>query len=290
MSTLLKKDEEYLMGIDEAGRGPVLGPMVYGACFIPLSKYEEFKKIGFADSKQLTENERNKLFNELQQTDWIEWLCDIIPANYLSTRMLEKNKYSLNEISHESAMDLIKYALKRKFNVKQVFLDTVGTAASYENKLKLHFMGQNNDIQFVVSEKADSIYPIVSAASIVAKVSRDRILRTFIFDELHLKNDSDQICKSLGNGYPSDELTKQWLKDNINNIFGFPSIVRFSWQTAQTIIDKQCVPVTWSDEKVHGNSVLSSFGFAAGNKNITSSKRSPYFIKRKLNLCFQNPF
>ena len=56
------EDDTYVMGIDEAGRGPVLGVMVYGACLCKKSKLNELKKIGFADSKQLTHETREKLF------------------------------------------------------------------------------------------------------------------------------------------------------------------------------------------------------------------------------------
>ena len=64
---LLRKDEkEYMMGIDEAGRGPTLGPMVYGSAFCAVEDEARMKAMGFMDSKQLTEAKRDQLWAELQ--------------------------------------------------------------------------------------------------------------------------------------------------------------------------------------------------------------------------------
>ena len=63
---LLGQDKEYMMGIDEAGRGPTLGPMVYGSAFCAVEDEAKVKAMGFMDSKQLTEAKRDQLWAELQ--------------------------------------------------------------------------------------------------------------------------------------------------------------------------------------------------------------------------------
>ena len=64
------KDEPIEIGIDEAGRGPVLGPLVYGLCFWPASCASQMKQqYQFADSKKLTESMRDRLFDEIKRMD-----------------------------------------------------------------------------------------------------------------------------------------------------------------------------------------------------------------------------
>jgi len=318
-----------VMGIDEAGRGPVLGAMLYGACICPRAKLEDLKTTGVFDSKQLTDEKRRELFEMIKRSSYLEWIIDSIPADWMSESMMQLNRYSLNEISHQSAMNMIQVALDRGFNLKHVYLDTVGPPESYEQKLMGHFMGY--DLRFTVAKKADALYPVVSAASICAKVTRDDILERWQFVERHLKDsnpipqsvdksestttskgvpesdrkgvdededddiDIDMDRKSklkgehkeehwLGSGYPGHEKTKQFLQDHVDKVFGFPSIVRFSWQTAKTIIDQRCAKVTFADETANNN--LSKWGFGTAGK----VKRSKYFKERNLKLCLESPF
>jgi len=189
----------------------------------------------------------------------------------MSSQMLDKNRYSLNEISHNSAMLLIRKALQNGFNISEVYLDTVGGTESYENKLSCHFNGYN--IRFIVESKADVNYPIVSAASICAKVMRDYIIDHWIFNEKHLSN-QPEIHQQLGNGYPGDEKTKKFLQTYKDPVFGFPTIVRFSWQTAKTIMDNDSVNVKWADEQAINN--LSAFGFLSNNNKFN---RAPFYKK-----------
>ena len=113
-------------------------------------------------------------------------------------------------------------------------------------------------MKIVVAKKADSLYPIVSAASIFAKVTRDKILDSWTFIEKGL---DESISKEWGSGYPSDPNTVAWLADVIDPVFGFPRIVRFSWSTCETLMDKHCAKVTWDDEieSKEGNDIRKYF-------------------------------
>lgn len=84
----------------------------------------------------------------------------------------------------------------------QCFVDTVGIAADYQKKLEEIFP----DVTFVVTSKADSIYPIVSAASIAAKVTRDRVLEAWTFMEGEGKYGEKEDAREFGSGYPGGAL------------------------------------------------------------------------------------
>ena len=94
----------------------------------------------------------------------------------------------------------------------------------------------DSSIEIVVESKADDTYPIVSAASICAKVTRDHALRDFKFPEEESKEMI--FSRTFGCGYPGDKITKAWLVDHMDPVFGFPSNVRFSWKTSYELLAK----------------------------------------------------
>lgn len=83
-------------------------------------------------------------------------------------------------------------------------------------------------LSVISKHQADAIYPVVSAASIVAKVRRDELI-----EELKKKHGID-----FGSGYPSDPKTKQFLGDWFKEHGEFPDFVRHSWKTAENIVKK----------------------------------------------------
>jgi ribonuclease H2 subunit A len=87
-----KEKLSWKMGIDEAGRGPVLGPMVYGCCVWPVENEDEMKAEGFFDSKQLSEADRERLFGRMEalKNDKLYFEVRILSARFLSNRMLAK--------------------------------------------------------------------------------------------------------------------------------------------------------------------------------------------------------
>jgi len=252
----MDEDEQWILGIDEAGRGPVLGPMVYGCCLCRESDKEKVSKMGFADSKQLKIAVRDKLLEDIKSSPILRWSIHVISPETLSEQMMGSSRVSLNEISHNSAIMLIKQILESGISLSTCYLDTVGPPDSYVRKLNGVFTGLG--IKFVVESKADDTYPIVSAASICAKCSRDEILEDWKFRE------GVKFSKEIGCGYPSDEVTQNWLKNNCDLLFGFPTITRFCWQTTRDVLnDKNATEIKWGDE-VAENSLTKFFGSKKG--------------------------
>ncbi|XP_017285986.1 ribonuclease H2 subunit A isoform X3 [Kryptolebias marmoratus] len=275
------RTEDCCLGVDEAGRGPVLGPMVYGICFCPVSKKEELKDLKVADSKTLTEAERENLFQKLDEAkSFVGWALNILSPNVISTSMLQRTKYNLNALSHDTAIGLIQFALDSGVQLKEVYVDTVGPAEKYEEKLSHLFPG----IEVTVRPKADSLFPVVSAASICAKVARDRVVENWKFTE-----DLGEVDTDYGSGYPNDPKTKAWLLKYLDPVFGYPQFVRFSWSTAQTLMDSKAVAVCWDDDEEDGEraakrqnnrSMLSFFSAPAGGDK--SHQTHHFFTERRL--------
>ena len=117
------------------------------------------------------------------------------------------NSRNLNTISHDAAIELIKKVMALGINVKKVILDTVGQPEKYKNKLDMIFnRGKNGkSIEILVESKADANHPVVSAASICAKVTRDKCLEQWKFEE------KKEFETEFGCGYPGDPKTKEWL-------------------------------------------------------------------------------
>ncbi|GAB1604780.1 ribonuclease H2 subunit A-like [Argonauta hians] len=276
------KEKPCWLGIDEAGRGPVLGPMVYGTCYCPLDEKDHLKQLGLADSKTLTEEKREDILEKMtsEYVDKIGWMVHILSPTFISNSMLKRTKYNLNALSHDTAIGLISKVLELGVNITEIYVDTVGDAGKYQQKLENQFPG----IAITVAKKADSTYSIVSGASIFAKVARDRILKDWVFVE-----GSDISAADCGSGYPSDPLTKKFLKNQVDKVFGFPQIVRFSWSTASSILDSDAVPVEWEDDDEddkenpdsNGSASLLTF-FSPKTDQGRKPKRHRFFTERNL--------
>lgn len=260
-----------VVGVDEAGRGPVFGSMVYCAAYVPSSFKDSLKssgeanlKYGFDDSKKLTDVKRDELFGyiwrqALEQNENSEVTEDAIrqlkentgyvltgiSARDISSGMMKyppSEIYNLNQQAHDTTIEMIRIISQDlKLTVDHVFIDTVGPPESYQKKLEARFP----KIKFTVSKKADSIYPIVSVASVIAKVTRDT----------HLK----EVCRnigSVGSGYPSDPNTVRFLKANVSPLIGWnPDITRFSWSTANSYLAEHneqygTLNIKWEDDYI----------------------------------------
>ncbi|KAF8808714.1 ribonuclease HII [Phlegmacium glaucopus] len=234
----------YILGVDEAGRGPVLGPLVYGVAYCPAAYQEKMEELGFADSKTLTAATRSTLLDILSSDPPnLGWSVRVVSPQAISSGMLRRPPTNLNRQSEDATILLIREVLAKGIELSEVYVDALGTTTTYERYLSSLFPG----ISFTVTTKADSKFKIVGAASVAAKVTRDACIEGWHFEE------SDDQTKQtwdsqLGSGYPSDPNTQAWLKTAVDPVFGFPSIVRFSWTTVKVILDKSAHPVKWTDE------------------------------------------
>ena len=170
----------YLLGIDEAGRGPVLGPMVYAYAACPVAAQDELNSLGFADSKALTAAQREALLAKLRASAVLRHHAIELSPQQLSADMQRSARVSLNVISHDAAIALVQHCVEQcGLHVAELYVDTVGDPASYAAKLQALFP----HIRITVTAKADSLFPIVSAASIVAKCTRDDAIQQWRFTE-----------------------------------------------------------------------------------------------------------
>lgn len=236
---------EYVLGIDEAGRGPVLGPMVYSAAVCRVDSLDKLEALGVDDSKQMSESDRETMRSRIESCPYLHYSSTILSAEELSAKMLRANKYNLNSISHDTALALVDRAYNQGIPISEVYVDTVGNPETYASKFRERFPRLR---RVVVEKKADATYRIVGAASIVAKTTRDRMLKNWKFEEEEggkNKNDMLTFGRDFGSGYPSDPRTKLWLKTHVDKVFGFPRLVRFSWSTVTVLLEKYAVAVHW---------------------------------------------
>ncbi len=256
------------LGVDEAGRGPVLGPLVYGVAYCPVAYQDSLKQIGFADSKALTADRRDQLLSALIDHDnHLGWAVRVMSPQDISAGMLRRRPINLNAQSSQATVSLIAGVLEQGVDVTEIYVDTVGDAKSYARLLSSHF-ARHPHIKWTVTSKADAIYPIVGAASIAAKVTRDRCIENWKYAEqpapaphtvlgdstnrpaasvgepTKRRIDSDVWDRmgALGSGYPGDPNTVAYLKRTLDPVFGWPGIVRFSWATAKTMLEEKIKP------------------------------------------------
>ena len=113
------------------------------------------------------------------------------------------------------------------------------------------------DTEIICESKADDTYTVVSAASIVAKYTRDKILADWVYREQKIAlnqilcpiDSNIRFSKAFGNGYPGHVEARKWLKLSFDPVYGYPTIVRFSWSTTQKLLvnDKGKDLVYWFD-------------------------------------------
>ncbi|KAL5594036.1 hypothetical protein BROUX41_001088 [Berkeleyomyces rouxiae] len=259
--------EECILGVDEAGRGPVLGPMVYGVFYLPTTLSDSLLRTThhFDDSKVLSPSVRAGLMRTLANpaSDLhaaCGWAVTALSARAISSGMLQGVPYNLNAQAMDATVALIAGVLARGVNLTHVYVDTIGSPAVYQAKLQKLFP----TVGITVAKKADSLYPVVSAASVCAKVTRDVALEVMYRPHAtgaEGRTKDGELAMDWGSGYPGDGRCTGWLRDNMHPVFGWGPECRFSWGTAKDLIDGKTnsVKVEWPVEPDGNESRLTDF-------------------------------
>lgn len=201
-----------IAGIDEAGRGPVIGPLVICCAFCKREDEKSLRKVASKDSKQLSPNQREEAYEKLKTFCTFKWVE--ISASDLSKLM---KTMSLNDIEAKFMADLMK-----KLGDGDVMIDMPDRYA-WTFRKRMEKFGVR---KFEAEHKADENYPIVAAASICAKIIRDR----------KIKEIRDATC-DFGSGYPSDPKTIEALRDKNKRALLEP-FIRTRWKTIENIQKK----------------------------------------------------
>lgn len=264
-----------VLGVDEAGRGPVLGPMVYSAFYLPTALHHSLlaQDHSFDDSKVLTPGVRANLMRMLHTPghalfESCGYAIKALSARDISSAMMRPGTaiYNLNAQAMDGTIEIIRGVVEdRGIDVREVYIDTIGNPTTYQQKLERIFPS----LKITVAKKADSLYPCVSAASVAAKVTRDVALEV-LYQSILRSQEIDSASTALdvegwGSGYPSDSKCVGWLRRNMDSVFGWGNECRFSWGTAKEMLElKNGTRVDWPADEEEGASQLSEFLLASG--------------------------
>jgi ribonuclease HII len=200
-----------ICGLDEAGRGPILGPMVMAGVAISKDKRDQLKDLGVTDSKLLSPKRREALYDKIIELADSYCIIEISP-----NEIDEMNKSGTN-LNQLEALKIAEILMKLKPD--KVYVDSPEpTAAKFGTMILSHMNGFSPEI--IAEHGADLKYPTSSAASILAKVTRDRAVRKI----------EKEIGYLIGSGYPADPNTKKFLQEQYSDDKHI-NYVRTCWST-----------------------------------------------------------
>ncbi|MFH0713158.1 MAG: ribonuclease HII [Candidatus Micrarchaeota archaeon] len=207
-----------IVGVDEAGRGPVIGPLVICAYAVDADKEAELKKTGVKDSKMLSALQREKLAVELKKGIYV-----LKSATAAEITEVMQRKVSLNEYEAQVIGELLT-KLEKTTAFQTVYVDSPDPIPSkFATRIRKYYAG---NAEIVAENKADVTYPVASAASIVAKVERDAEIRKI-----------EKIIGEFGSGYPADPNTKKFLEKHHTNK-NAQEYIRHEWATVKNLKEK----------------------------------------------------
>ncbi len=201
------------LGVDEAGRGPVLGPMVMAGVVVNEQQAEQLRKMGVKDSKQIPPAIREDMFETIKKIVTSYKIVILEPKDI--DKALNSPDLNLNKLEGVTTAQII-----NELKPEKAILDCPSTnTKTYEEFVKERTKDKN--IKFITEHKADVNHIEPAAASILAKVTRD--------------NEIEKIRKKYGEvgpGYPSNPITIAFLKNNWDK---HPELFRQTWETYKKI-------------------------------------------------------
>ena len=202
-------------GVDEAGRGCVIGPLVVAGVAVQTENLQLLAELGVKDSKLLTAKKREALYPEIIKLTQNHHIIKVPPAQIDKVVRSSRVLHKLNRLEAQTMAKIID-ALKPD----EAYVDA---ADVLEHRFGSHISECLKYKTKIVSEhKADRTYPVVSAASIIAKVERDGEIA-----KLKVK------YGDFGTGYLTDDKTMDFLKRLLEKDGDYPSCIRKSWKPAQ---------------------------------------------------------
>jgi ribonuclease HII len=199
-------------GVDEAGRGCFIGPLVVAGVSFDAETIQVLVDLGVKDSKKLTAKKRESLAPKIEALATGVKYFELHPRSIdaVVTRAVKLKK--LNYLEAAAMASVI-----RDLRPDEIYVDASDVNAERYGDMILRLL--TDKPRLVCEHKADSTYPVVSAASVLAKVRRDAIV--------------DALREEYGDfnsGYPSDEKAIQWLEEWYSKHRSWPCIVRQSWE------------------------------------------------------------
>jgi ribonuclease HII len=198
-----------VVGVDEAGRGSFLGPLVVGGFAVDDSEVDALRACGARDSKQLSPSAREEVYARIAHLGTLASVA-------LSPRTVDRavKDGGLNELEADAFGQVI-----RKLGCEEARVDACDTnEARFGRRVALR---AGPGIRVVARHHADRDDPVVGAASIVAKVRRDRAIARL----------RTSLGGGIGSGYPSDAQTVAFVRAHLARCDGAPSWLRLSWAT-----------------------------------------------------------
>ena len=203
-------------GVDEAGKGAVFGPLVVAA--VGCGSPEECSGLGLRDSKELTRLQRERLYTVI--TERFEIAVKVIPPEEIDRI---RQRMSLNLCVAMAHAEVI-----QRLNSRTAYVDACDVNAMRYGLTVHTYLDIMPEVTVLSEHGADKKYPIVSAASIIAKVNRD-----WAIDRLREEHGE------IGSGYPSDPTTIAFLEDYISRKGVAPPFARKTWKTVTNIYDRE---------------------------------------------------
>lgn len=205
-----------IAGVDEAGRGCVIGPMVVAGILFSSEALERISSLGNLDSKRFSRKKRERML------EIIEGVAAGSFAIFISPKEIDLSSLTELEIK---ATAMILCELDPDIAYLDLPVPSSGRGSvSYCDAIRreLRKIGSEKSLEIIGENKADSKYPVVGAASILAKVIRDREIEAL-----------KKIYGDFGSGYPGDRKTIEFLKDWLSRKGGLPDCVRMRWKTVR---------------------------------------------------------
>lgn len=206
-----------IAGVDDAGRGSVIGPLVIAGVMAKEEQLSKLAEIGVKDSKLLTPHRREVLAPEIRQIA-VDYAIEELTPRQIDDIVLNGRKlHKLNWLEAQTMARVI-----QKLKPDKAYVDASDILEDRFGRDVLDCLAIK--IPIVSEHKADQTYPIVSAASIIAKVERDREIAELA-----------KVHGDFGSGYPSDPRTIDFLRHCVARTGKYPDFVRVSWKTAQRL-------------------------------------------------------